>query len=201
MGQLLTAERLRLIAGFCASVEDRLRLGEPVMPPASGADPGWNVIEVVDLQPTTIGIDLVCTVVYGNAYGSRVTKSVQVDGPAIYGMYRKAGITGRRRKQAFPRDLVGMLFLVDLVVTDKSADGLTFWQIDQPSVLNTRNSKLVRERKKPCPQGRMHPCAFCPVGKKECPRAVRPITITVETKDVGTTVQVNNQGTTTQVSG
>jgi len=188
MGQLLTAERLRLIAGFCASVEDRLRLGDAVMPPSSGADPGWNVIEVMDLQPTTLGIDLICTVVYGNAYGARVTKAVQVDGPAIYGMYRKAGIIGRRRKQAFPRDLVGMLFLVDLVATDKNAEGLTFWQIDQPSVLDTRNSKLIRERKKPCPIGKTHPCAFCMVGKNECHRAVRPVTITVENKNVSVAV-------------
>lgn len=188
VGNKLTAEELSLIAGFCASMEDQLRKGEAVFPPSSGGDPGWNVIEVVDLQTTTSGLEFVCKVIYGNAYGANVSKVVQMDGPALHSMYRKAGITGRRRKQAFPRDLVGMLFLVNLTATDKNVAGLTFWNIEQPTVLDSRNRKLTSERRKPCPIGKTHPCAFCGIGKAECPRAVRPVTISLERKELNATV-------------
>lgn len=162
------------------------------MPPANGSDPGWNVVKVTDLKPVSAGIALLCDVVYGPAYGTQAQKELQIDGPAIHAMYRKAGFSRRGRKQVFPRDLVGMYFLVNLVLTDKNETGLTFWESEQAPSLVTRNKLLISERRKPCPINKTHPCAFCNLGKNECARAVRPIT--VETKNVDNSDQVREQG-------
>lgn len=169
------------LSGFLSVNLEMLSDGADIVVPTLVDKPGWATIKVEDLKPEPDGkhIRLVCRVVWGPFFNQPVTKIVDPYGVALQVLYRRCGVTSRRRRHAVPRDIVGMLIFANLK-TNK--DILSFWEVHVSPQMLRLNQKLCRERRKRCLKGYNHPCNLCAVGLNECPRAVRPISLSVKGK-------------------
>lgn len=186
LGDTLTYKNVDFLFKFLSVNFIQLRKGYMAMPADGSAHPGWACIRFYDLERLDrdgkIRLALKANVEWGTWYGHKVERVVDMFSPVVAVALRRLNVVTRRNKNATPRDLIGLYAFAELESSDFGREKLSFSAVMCNDYLKRVNAQLIKERRKPCIKGYLHPCSACHLGIKDCFRATRPIAITIEGK-------------------
>jgi hypothetical protein len=129
---------------------------------------GWAVIEFIDMmyykQKDSTYIKYIIEVKSGLGYGHQSCKVYAPNSTHIDALLYRLGAAGKGSTSA-PRELVQLRFWGELIQQhNNAAKEVTYgrWTIDKQ--LKAYNSKIIRERRRHCPENYKWACAKCPMG-------------------------------------
>jgi hypothetical protein len=163
-GQIASKELIYPWVERFAHNADRIKKGQPVGTFNPDGYLGWSVSEFSDMEYVKKGdekrIRFRLCVRSGLAYGIYYHREYVANHPSLDVLLYKLGAAGKGSTSS-PRELIQLRCWIEL----RSRRNQLFmqrWTIDEQ--LKKYNSKIVRERRKPCPFKHKWACAKCPIG-------------------------------------